>query len=269
MIDIEKMIQKSDYSPKKYQGKIIAFVHAKGNSARVPSKNLRILGDRPLFCHAITNARGSSLVDEVIIDSDSDEILKIGKEYGAIPLKRPKELASNLATGDDLAYWQALNAPCSKIVLQVIPTAPFLSSESIDKAIRILLDHPEIDSVAGVYGEALYTWSDGKPDYYKADGSIPNSFEMKKIIYETTGLYVNDTRAVLKNQKRLNAEKCMACVVSRIEAVDINTMEDFEFAQIIWEGRKHLPEITGGGYSLLILFLLFAYQTMQREGVVR
>ena len=74
---------------------IIAFVHAKGTSSRVPSKNIRILGDKPLFCHAITNALSSSFITKVVIDSDSDSILKIVIQYGAIPLKRQAALATN------------------------------------------------------------------------------------------------------------------------------------------------------------------------------
>ena len=88
---------------------IVAFVHAKSSSDRVPEKNLRCLGDKPLFCHAILNALNSELPTKVVIDSDSDEILAIGQEYGALPLKRPVELATNQVTGDDLAYWQACN----------------------------------------------------------------------------------------------------------------------------------------------------------------
>lgn len=215
---------------------VVAFVHAKGTSNRVPSKNMRMLGDKPLFCHAIDNAKASNLVDAVVIDSDSDEILKIGVEYGAIPLKRPEELANNMATGDDLAYWQASNFPKSKIVLQVIPTAPFLTGETIDKAIQMLVDNPDLDSVAGVYEEALYTWENGSPDYYKPDGSIPNSVDLGKTVYETTGLYVNHTAAVIRTKRRLNPQNCAPCVLKKIETVDINTMEDFSFAEIVWKG---------------------------------
>lgn len=215
---------------------IVAFVHAKGSSTRVPSKNLRILGDKPLFCHAITNALNAKLVTKVVIDSDNDEILEKGAKFGAIPLKRPAELATNLATGDDLAYWQASNAKESLIVLQVIPTAPFLKSESIDGAIQLLLDNPTVDSVAGVYEDALYRWENGAPAYYKPDGTIPNSFEMGKIIYETTGLYLNYTKSVLENRRRLNPLNCKPFLLSKIESVDINTMEDFEFAEFLWKG---------------------------------
>lgn len=219
---------------------IVAFVHAKGSSTRVPSKNMKILGDKPLFCHAIRNAKNSELVSKVVIDSDNDEILRIGEEYGAIPLKRPAELATNMATGDDLAYWQASNYKDSLIVLQVIPTAPFLQPRSIDNAIQLLLDNPCLDSVAGVYEDALYCWENGVPAYYKADGTIPNSFDMKKIVYETTGLYVNYTKYVLRDKRRLNPQNCKPYILSKIESVDINTMEDFEFAEFLWKGMHQL-----------------------------
>lgn len=67
--------------------RVVAFVHAKGSSERVPGKNLAILGDRPLFTHAIAVARAAAAVDEVVIDSDSEAILSLGAAHGATPLR--------------------------------------------------------------------------------------------------------------------------------------------------------------------------------------
>lgn len=237
MNNLDELIANTDLKYKEsFEGKVVAFVHAKGTSSRVPSKNMRILGDMPLFCHAIANAKASKLVDAVIIDSDNDEILRIGEEHGALALKRPEDLATNLATGDDLAYWQASNVPFSEIVIQVIPTAPFLSPESIDKVISMLKANPRLDSVAGVYEDALYTWTNGSPDYYREDGTIPNSVDLGKTVYETTGMYANHTASVLRTRRRLNPQNCQPCLLGKIETVDINTMEDFEFAEIVWRG---------------------------------
>lgn len=237
MVNLEELIASVELKYKNdFSGKVVAFVHAKGTSSRVPSKNMRILGDKPLFCHAIENAKSSSFVDVVVIDSDNDEILKTGEEYGAVCLKRPASLATNLATGDDLAFWQASNFPLSDIVVQVIPTAPFLTGSSIDRAVKMLKDSPFLDSVAGVYEEALYIWVNGMPGYYKPDGTIPNSVDLEKTVYETTGMYANHTEAVLKTRKRLNPYNCQPCMLSKTETVDINTMEDFKFAEIIWKG---------------------------------
>ena len=218
-------------------GKIIAFVHAKGTSERVPSKNLKLLGDKPLFYYAVNNALNSSMVDEVIIDSDSDDILSLGKNFGAVPLKRPAELATNLATGDDLAYWQASNRQNSTVVLQVIPTAPFIKSSSIDNAITLLLEN-DVDSVAGCAKDSFYLWNDGKPSYY-VNGKIPNSKDLKPLLYETTGLYINKTQSVLKNKRRLNPQSCLPYILSKLETVDINTPEDFEFAELLFKGLEY------------------------------
>jgi CMP-N-acetylneuraminic acid synthetase len=216
---------------------VVAFVHAKGTSERVPSKNLRMLGDRPLFCHAIANARAAARVDIVVIDSDSDEILRIGQEHGAVPLKRPAELATNACSGDQLAYWQASSYPESTIVLQVIPTAPFLAPTSIERAVE-MLGAQDIDSVVGVFSDVFYSWKNGRPAYYRSDGTLPNSSELEATVFETTGLYANRTEAVLRTRRRMNPERAAPIHLSRLEAVDINTPEDFTFAEILCRGLE-------------------------------
>ena len=214
-------------------GKIIAFIHAKGHSSRLANKNIKILGDKPLFCHAVENAKNANLVDRVIVDSDSDEILDIAKAYGVTAFKRPGTLATNMTTGDDLAYWEAQNYKGSFIMLQVVPTSPFITSQTIDTAIDILLQCKEVNSVIGVRREKMYKWENDKPTY---GNKIPNSNELNDTIYETMGLYVNRTDSVLKTKKRIDVDSCYLFNLSKIESIDINTKEDFEFAQLLWNG---------------------------------
>jgi CMP-N-acetylneuraminic acid synthetase len=223
------------------KGGVVAVIHAKGKSDRVRNKNLRRLGDRPLFCHAIHNAQAATYVDRVVIDSESDDILTVGAAHGAYPLKRPAELATNETTGDHLALWQAHNFSKADIILQVIPTSPFIRPESIDRAIEILREE-EVDSVVGVFGEPLYQWKNGAPTYLLPDGRIPNSSEMEPVVYETTGLYANRVEAVLRTGKRLNPASCRPLFLSRIEAIDINTPEDFQFAEIVLVGLHAVGE---------------------------
>ena len=218
--------------------KISAFIHAKGNSQRVSSKNMREINGKPLFTYAIRNALSTNLIDEVFIDSDCDKILRIGKDIGAKPLKRPQHLANNSASGDDLMYWQASNVPDSNIVLQVVPTSPFIKSNSIDNAINLLMNS-KANSVVGVTSEVLYRWEAGKPIYYE-NGRIPNSYEMEPIIYETTGLYINKLDFVLNAKKRMDPMACKPYFLSKIESIDINNEEDFELAEIVGYGLRSL-----------------------------
>lgn len=216
---------------------VVAFVHAKGQSSRVPGKNMRMLGDAPMFCHAIRHALACDLIDLVVIDSENDDILEAGERYGAKPLKRPDELASNAASGDDLMYWQASNYKNARLVMQAVPTAPFIRPETYGAAIRAI-DELNVDSVCAVGKEAFYPWKENRPAYFRPDGTIPNSFELEPLIFETTGLYVTRTAHALAQRKRMNIENCHPLVVSKLEVLDINTAEDFELAEIVWRGLQ-------------------------------
>jgi CMP-N-acetylneuraminic acid synthetase len=214
--------------------KVVAFVHAKGTSERVPGKNLRILGDRPLICHAIANALAAKLVDAVVIDSEDDEILRVGKEAGAIPLKRPDELASNETTGDDLAGWQADNAPSAILIAQVVPTSPFILPKSIDKAVYACSGRTETSAI-GMARDKLYRWRKYGP-VESTEVKIVNSQYLTPTRWETTGLYVVSRSWAASNRSRTEWGSVKQVWLNKVEAIDINTEEDFEFAEIVWRG---------------------------------
>lgn len=217
--------------------KISAFIHAKGTSTRLENKNTRLLNGSPLICYAIKSALLAKKVDKTYIDSDSDEILEIGKELGAIPLKRPAVLANNTISGDDLMIWQAFNAADSDIIVQVVPTCPFTKSSSIDAAIDMLSVHELYNSVTGVRKEALYRWENDVP-IYRINNCLPTSDKIQKTMYETMGLYIARTEAVI-TQKVRTPEPCLSLELGAIEAIDINTIDDLEFAEIVAEGLNN------------------------------
>jgi len=215
----------------------VAFIHAKGMSDRVPGKNLVDLGGVPLFVHAVRAAQGAEQIGRVVVDSDSDEILRIAAEIGAEPLKRPAKLADNFTTGDDLAVWQAGNAGDAKVMVQVVPTSPFIKPSSIDTATRMVLAGVR-DSVAGIRRESLYLWRDGVPDFPLTPFTqkLPNSDTLLPTEWETTGLYAMAVASVIRTRRRVNRKSCVGLPLSRIEAIDINTPEDLELARIVWAG---------------------------------
>ena len=196
-----------------------------------------------MVAHAVKAAVAAEMVGRVVIDSDDDNILVVGQEYGAEPLKRPAKLATNATTGDDLAYWQARNAGWAKVIVQVVPTCPFTRQEAIDKAIHRV--NRGALAVAGVFIDWLYRWDEylcgdifGRRYPAADDISLPNSKDLKATVWETTGLYAMQTDWVLQERKRVNPDGVGAVLVSRIEAIDINTQEDLDFARIVWAGMQ-------------------------------
>jgi len=72
---------------------------ARAGSKGVPNKNLRLLGGVPLIVHTIRQAQACSLLDNIAVSSDSEEILKTAEGYGIKHLiQRPTEMATDVAS---------------------------------------------------------------------------------------------------------------------------------------------------------------------------
>src|SRR3989344_8959865 len=78
--------------------KILCVIPARGGSKRLPGKNIKKIGGKPMIAHAILAAKKSKYVDRVIVSTDDPAIIKVAKRYGAeVPFIRPAELASDTA----------------------------------------------------------------------------------------------------------------------------------------------------------------------------
>jgi CMP-N-acetylneuraminic acid synthetase len=74
--------------------KVVGIIPARGGSRGIPIKNLKDFCGKPLIAWAILSAKASNL-DRVIVSTDSEEIAKVARQYGAeVPFLRPAELAT-------------------------------------------------------------------------------------------------------------------------------------------------------------------------------
>jgi CMP-N-acetylneuraminic acid synthetase len=132
-------------------GDIVAVIHARGGSVRVPLKNLRPLGGRPLITWCIEAALGSCC-DRVIVSTDHEEIARVAREAGAdVPFKRPpdisKDVASELVTQHAIHFHEAQTGREVEIAVTIQPTTPFLAAQDINEAIALIRSDKSIDSV--------------------------------------------------------------------------------------------------------------------------
>ena len=74
---------------------VLCIIPARGNSSRVPGKNKLIVGGKPVVAHAVVDALSSSYSPHVVVLSDDDETLEIGKLYGAEAIVEPPEFAAD------------------------------------------------------------------------------------------------------------------------------------------------------------------------------
>lgn len=125
--------------------KILVIIPARGGSKRLPGKNIKKIGCKPMVAHAILAAKGSKYVDRVIVSTDDPIIVKVAKKYGAeVPFIRPTKLASNTATTlpvlqHAVAYIERRDNFKPNLVILIQPTNPLVRSEDIDGTIEKII----------------------------------------------------------------------------------------------------------------------------------
>lgn len=76
----------------------ICTITVRAGSKGVPGKNLRMVAGRPLFAHSVVQAAAAGLFDEIVVSSDSEEILELAPSFGATGIvRRPPEMATDTA----------------------------------------------------------------------------------------------------------------------------------------------------------------------------
>lgn len=215
--------------------KTIAFLPAKGSSDRIGNKNVRLLDGKPLFLHSIDKLLACDFIDEVYLDTESEDIAAMVADRGCKVLMRDPALASNATDGNRL-FMNQVHQVEADIYIQSLCTSPFIEPSTLRKGVEELSrpDSPH-DSAVLVRKDRLYTWKDGRPTYDIAN--IPNSFTLDETIIETMGLYMVKRDAALQLERRIGNHPFLLDA-SPLEAIDVNWPEDFALAELIEAGRR-------------------------------
>jgi CMP-N-acetylneuraminic acid synthetase len=211
--------------------KVVAFLPAKGTSSRIPNKNMSLLDGKPLYLHALEKLMKCDFIDEVYLDTESEEVIEMTSEVDCHVLKRSPDLASNKTDGNRL-FMNEVEHVDADIYIQMLCTSPFIDIESIRLGIDKVRSG-DFDSAVLVQKEKQYLWNESGPTY--DINNIPNSIDLADSVIETMGLYIINKEAALKTQRRIG-ERPFQIEATPIEAVDVNWPEDFELANLMAAG---------------------------------
>lgn len=217
----------------------LAIITARGGSKRIPRKNIKSFCGKPILCYSIEAALSSGAFDEVMVSTDDEEIAQIAKTAGAkVPFFRSPESSGDHATTDDVimevlkAYQQMgrnFDAFCC-----IYPTAPFLSKERLRSAMELL---KEADSVIPVVPfsyppqRGLVINDMGFVERQFPEYATARSQDLPKIYHDCGQFYACRTDAFLA-AGTTDVERLVPLVLSELEVQDIDTMEDWELAEL-------------------------------------
>ena len=116
---------------------LVALVPMRHHSQRVPGKNYRPLGDRPLFHYIIGSLLACPEIDQVVVDTDSPPVMDGLRQHfpQVTVIERPQHLRADETSMNEVLLYDTLQAPAD-FYLQTHSTNPLLRPETISRAIQ-------------------------------------------------------------------------------------------------------------------------------------
>lgn len=213
--------------------KTVAFVPIRLNSKRVVGKNLRLLGDKPLMQYVLNTLTQVKGVDEVYVYCSNEEI----KDYlpkGVLFLKRPEYLDRDETLGKEI-YNEFTNTIDADIYILAHVTSPFMKVSTFENALD-KVKNEGYDSAFSAEKIQTFAWFKGETLNYDRK-EIPRTQTIEPVFVETSAFFMFRRDIWKVHGQRIGFNPYMA-VVDKVEGIDIDWPEDFNFAEMMIKGLK-------------------------------
>lgn len=216
--------------------KIVATMPIKLNNERLPGKNIKLLGDKPLLCYELNSLLAIQEIDEIYVYCSNGDVCKYLPEKINF-LKRPCELDLPEANFTQIfeSFMKKIDAD---IYIYAHATAPYIEVDTMRECINAVTSG-QYDSAFCAVKIKDFLWQGGKPVNFDAT-NIPRSQDLEPIYRETSGVYVFTKEVFTKYRRRIGMNPFIKEVTFR-ESIDINNVEDFQMAEIFLN-KENLKE---------------------------
>lgn len=227
--------------------KILAIVPARGGSKRLPGKNIKLLGGRPLIAWTIEAALQSGVTCAVVVSTDDPQIAAVAQAFGAsVPGMRPAHLATDTATSVDVvlhaldAYESVHGAVDGVLLLQ--PTSPFRSVESIRQAVSLFQADVSRSVVSVCAASSHPAWcfkleGDSMEPFLGWEHLSKRSQDLEPACTLSGSIYLIAPDVLREHKRFVFPGTVPMLVTDSVESLDIDTPEDWSAALFALEHR--------------------------------
>lgn len=225
----------------------LAIIPARSGSKGLKDKNIKLLNGIPLLAYSIQEAQESEMFEEIMVSTDSTEYANLARKYGAaVPFLRSKQQSTDSAGSWDvvcevlLQYQETGRKFDSVCLLQ--PTSPLRSPQDIKNGYE-LLEQKNADAITAVCEmDHSPVWSmllpqDGSLKVFRKQSvnaprqKLPTYYRINGALYIRKIQYSQQSILVLE-------EKEYAYIMERKRSIDIDTMDDFKYAEFLSMGYQ-------------------------------
>jgi N-acylneuraminate cytidylyltransferase len=225
----------------------VAIIPARGGSKRIPGKNIRPFLGKPIIAYSIEAAHKSGLFRRVIVSTDSAEIAEVAGRYGAdVPFVRPARLADDYA-GTMAVVRHALETlrdagATFEFACCIYATAPFVSEEALRRGFEMLRSSTRrfafaVTSFPFPIQRGLRLDADGVVHALHPEFIETRSQDLEPAFHDAGQFYWGRVDAFLNNEV-IFSPASLAVVLPRHEVQDIDTLEDWKRAELMFESLR-------------------------------
>ncbi|MEA2651915.1 MAG: hypothetical protein QOI85_1636 [Chloroflexota bacterium] len=216
---------------------VVGIVPMRHDSERVPGKNYRPFGGRPLYHHVVATLLASPRISKVVLDTDSELIRDDAR--AAFPnvevIERPPHLRDGLVPMNEVLLNDVRKVDAD-LYLQTHSTNPLLREASVTRAVDLLLGDSGHDSLFSVTRLQTRLWDrEGAPINH--DRSVlARTQDLPPVFQENSCLYLFTRQGLELHGNRIG-ERPILFELPREEAWDIDEDVDFRVAEALYASR--------------------------------
>jgi len=224
----------------------LCIIPARGGSKRIPRKNIKDFLGKPIITYSIEAALKSQLFDEVMVSTDDQEIAKIAKKYGAkVPFIRSVKNANDFATTVDVLKevendYKKKGKKFENICC-IYATSPLIQISKLHEGYRKLTEnkldsvfpivpfsYPILRSLKLVGEKVIMNW---------AEHTQTRSQDLPPAYHDAGQWYWYKPEKV---KRALFTDNSGAVVLNELQVQDIDSMEDWQMAELKYEKLQGL-----------------------------
>tara|TARA_Y100001980_G_C14509650_1_gene285141 strand:+ start:447 stop:1130 length:684 start_codon:yes stop_codon:yes gene_type:complete len=213
-----------------------SLLFMKGQSERVPGKNLRDFNGKPLFHWILETLSKINFIDEIIINTDSEEIANSAKSHFKVTIhERPNYLLNIQKNEPNQIMDYDLTKVKGDFFLQTHATNPLLSKKTIINAILTFFkNYPKYDSLFSVTDIQTRLYDNSFNPLNHNPRNLIKTQELPVVYEENSCLYIFSRDSFNKNKNRIGSKPYLYSIKSN-EAADIDTEIEFQIAEIMMD----------------------------------
>lgn len=210
---------------------ITAVIPVRKDSQRVINKNLRLFNKKNLLIYKIEKLKQIKCIDQIIINTDSEEAIKIAKDLSVGFWRREDYYASSICTNSE--FWSHIaDTTDSEYIMFTNCTSPLVKIETYNNIFeKFEAIKNNNDSLNTVTEEKNFLYLDNKAINFDPK-KAPNSQDLPNIVKLNFAVNILSKKLML-TKKSVIGDNPYFFKLDQIEGFDIDTFFDFEFAEYL------------------------------------